>query len=133
MYTVHRALLLVGLAAALVAADHEAGHAAPSCKKFSEIYSGGKELCENMWDGAFTYTPDDKTTGNNEENSAYTMWWMDGPNPNMVSPFSLPRSLALSLFLSLSLSLSLSLPLSLPPSLPLSLSLSPCERSRSRN
>eukprot|EP01061_Rhynchopus_euleeides_P030950 TRINITY_DN51300_c0_g1_i1.p1 TRINITY_DN51300_c0_g1~~TRINITY_DN51300_c0_g1_i1.p1 ORF type:complete len:336 (+),score=116.54 TRINITY_DN51300_c0_g1_i1:47-1009(+) len=25
------------------------------CKKFSAIYRSGKELCENMWDGAFVY------------------------------------------------------------------------------
>ena len=79
MFTVHRALLIVGIAATLVAANHEDGHAAPGCKKFSEIYSGGKALCENMWDGAFTYTPDDPTTGANEENRAYTMWWTAPP------------------------------------------------------
>lgn len=48
--------------------------ATPECKRFDEIYTSGKELCENMWDGAFVYD----TT----ENDAYTMWFYDTVNPN---------------------------------------------------
>lgn len=47
---------------------------APECKAFSELYTSGKELCENMWDGAFKYETD--------ETSAYTMWFFDATNPN---------------------------------------------------
>jgi len=48
--------------------------AAPECKAFDEIYQSGKELCENMWDGAFKYETD--------ETKAYTMWFFDEANPN---------------------------------------------------
>ena len=27
----------------------------PACKPFKDIYPTGKELCENMWSGAFKY------------------------------------------------------------------------------
>mmetsp|Transcript_65008 Transcript_65008/g.148868 ORF Transcript_65008/g.148868 Transcript_65008/m.148868 type:complete len:155 (-) Transcript_65008:558-1022(-) len=76
MFTVHRAMLAVGLAATLAAADPD-----PGCKKFSEIYKGGKELCENMWDGAFEYSTD--------EDKAYTMWWDYGENPNKAAAVAL--------------------------------------------
>ncbi|KAJ1476237.1 folate receptor family-domain-containing protein [Baffinella frigidus] len=76
MFTVHRAMLAVGLAATLAAADPD-----PGCKKFSEIYKGGKELCENMWDGAFEYSTD--------EDKAYTMWWEFGENPNKAAAVAL--------------------------------------------
>lgn len=46
----------------------------PDCKRFDEIYASGKELCENMWDGAFVYETD--------ETRAYTMWFFDNVNPN---------------------------------------------------
>lgn len=46
----------------------------PECKRFDQIYATGKELCENMWDGAFVYETD--------ESSAYTMWFFDAVNPN---------------------------------------------------
>jgi len=39
----------------------------PDCKRFDEIYASGKELCENMWDGAFSYELN--------ETNAYTMWF----------------------------------------------------------
>lgn len=52
-----------------VAADDNLG-----CRPFHEIYSGGKELCEVMWNDAFEYTTD--------ESKAYTMWWFDAGNPN---------------------------------------------------
>lgn len=74
MYTMLRALMTVVVATAIVSADHEAGHPAPGCKKFSEIYATGKELCENMWGGAFTYETN--------ENRGYDMWWTSGGNPN---------------------------------------------------
>lgn len=47
---------------------------APDCKRFDEIYPSGKEICEKMWDGAFTYETD--------ETKAYTMWFFDDANPN---------------------------------------------------
>lgn len=47
---------------------------APECKRFDEIYPTGKELCEEMWDGAFVYETDEK--------KAYTMWFFDNVNPN---------------------------------------------------
>lgn len=55
------------------------GQDAPACKPFKAIYAGGKELCENMWNNAFTYEKD--------EENAYTMWFFDHDNnPNdMVS------------------------------------------------
>jgi len=46
----------------------------PKCKRFDEVYLTGKELCENMWDGAFTYETN--------EAKAYTMWFFDKLNPN---------------------------------------------------
>jgi len=48
--------------------------AAPECKRFDAIYQSGKELCENMWDGAFKYETN--------ENNAYTQWFFDKTNPN---------------------------------------------------
>jgi folate receptor len=47
---------------------------APPCKRFDVIYASGKQLCENMWGGAFTYEP--------QEAKAYTMWFFDKQNPN---------------------------------------------------
>ncbi|KAK3289280.1 hypothetical protein CYMTET_3282 [Cymbomonas tetramitiformis] len=45
------------------------------CKPISEIYADGKELCEVMWDGAFTYEVD--------EDNAYIMDFAEGTlNPN---------------------------------------------------
>jgi len=46
----------------------------PDCKRFDEIYASGKELCENMWDGAFSYELN--------ETNAYTMWFFEAQNPN---------------------------------------------------
>lgn len=46
----------------------------PPCKPIEQIYSGGKELCENMWNGAFKYEAD--------EPKGYTMWFFDKQNPN---------------------------------------------------
>lgn len=48
--------------------------APPECKKFSELYKSGKDICDKMWHGAFTYEED--------EENAYTMWWFDKENPN---------------------------------------------------
>jgi folate receptor len=46
-----------------------------TCTKFSEIYTGGQDLCETMWGDAFSYETD--------ESKAFTMWWVDGySNPN---------------------------------------------------
>jgi len=47
---------------------------APECKRFDEIYTDGKDLCETMWDNSFKYET-------NEAN-AYTMWFFDQVNPN---------------------------------------------------
>jgi folate receptor len=45
------------------------------CKPFSAIYTDGRTLCENMWDGAFRYET--------KEEEAYTMWFFDdNNNPN---------------------------------------------------
>jgi len=68
-------LCLVVVLAALAASTVPATAQDPAlpCKKFSEIYTSGKEICENMWDGAFEYTED--------EDKAYTMWFF-GQNPN---------------------------------------------------
>jgi folate receptor len=55
----------------------------PACKRFDEIYLTGKELCENMWDGAFSYET-------NEAN-AYTMWFFDAQNPNDATAKSLGK------------------------------------------
>jgi len=57
------------------------GSAAPECKRFDEIYASGKELCENMWNDAFTYEVD--------ESKAYTMWFWDAENPNDATSQSL--------------------------------------------
>lgn len=47
----------------------------PKCRKMKEIYTGGKQICENMWDGAFKYET--------QEEKAYTMWFFDAHNnPN---------------------------------------------------
>jgi len=58
-----------------------AANSAPECKSFEEIYSTGKELCENMWGGAFKYETD--------EDDAYTMWFFDSANPNDATAQSL--------------------------------------------
>jgi folate receptor len=50
------------------------GASQPVCRPFHEIYDGGREICENMWGGAFTYEED--------ESQAYTMWFFDATNPN---------------------------------------------------
>jgi len=55
-------------------AGYANGAAAPECKRFDEIYPTGKELCENMWDGAFVYETD--------ESKGYTQWFFDAVNPN---------------------------------------------------
>eukprot|EP01084_Bolivina_argentea_P025658 47730_1 len=47
----------------------------PECKQIKDIYTGGKELCENMWDNSFTYVE-------NDDPNAYTMWFFDDANPN---------------------------------------------------
>jgi len=51
-----------------------AAAALPECKRFDAIYKSGKELCENMWDGAFKYETD--------EAKAYTQWFFSSNNPN---------------------------------------------------
>lgn len=63
------------IATALAGSMYVSAQEGPACKKFSEIYKNGKELCENMWGGAFKY----------EENEAeaYTMWHFNADeNPN---------------------------------------------------
>lgn len=46
-----------------------------SCKKFSDIYKDGKEVCEVMWSGSFKYETN--------ETKAYTMTFKEGEaNPN---------------------------------------------------
>jgi folate receptor len=67
----HIALLCIFVPPACYAADSATS---PDCKRFDEIYPTGKELCENMWDGAFEYETD--------ETKAYTMWFFDEVNPN---------------------------------------------------
>jgi len=76
-----RALLGGVVLSALVSYASADGHedaaaAAPQCRKMSEIYGGGKNICENMWDGAFKYTEPNEAGDN-----AYTMWFF-GDNPN---------------------------------------------------
>ena len=44
----------------------------------AEIYANGKELCENMWNGAFEYVPESDAVAHD---LAYTMWFY-GDNPN---------------------------------------------------
>jgi len=48
----------------------------PQCRPFREIYSDGKQLCEQMWGDAFRYDSD--------EHRAYTMWFDGQANPNNV-------------------------------------------------
>lgn len=60
--------LLLSFALGSVAQD------APPCKRFDTIYANGKELCENMWGGAFKYET--------QEDKAYTMWFFEKQNPN---------------------------------------------------
>lgn len=67
----HQLSLMISM---VLLASAAASPAHPPCKRFDEIYAGGKELCENMWDGAFKYEQD--------EASAYTMWFFDHENPN---------------------------------------------------
>jgi len=64
----------VTLIAAFLLLESVAAADLPECNRFHEIYAGGKELCENMWDGAFKYEQ--------AETSAYTMWFFDNINPN---------------------------------------------------
>jgi len=44
------------------------------CSPFHEIYNNGQELCEIMWEGAFTVVDDSQ--------DAYSMWFFDESNPN---------------------------------------------------
>jgi folate receptor len=45
------------------------------CKRFSDVYANGKEVCEVMWDRSFKYETD--------ESKAYVMSFPEGsPNPN---------------------------------------------------
>jgi folate receptor len=60
-----------------------ASTAGPECKRFDAIYQNGKELCENMWDGAFAYETD--------EAKSYTMWFFDKLNPNNAVAQSLNK------------------------------------------
>lgn len=65
--------MMIGMA--FIAGVSVVAQEAPGCKKFKDIYPTGKELCENMWDGAFKYEPD--------EDMGYTMWFQDMMNnPN---------------------------------------------------
>jgi len=72
MYSVHP-LAVLCIFASLVG-NTASSTQSPECKRFDQIYPTGKELCENMWDGAFTYETD--------ETKAYTMWFYDKVNPN---------------------------------------------------
>ncbi|GAB5354481.1 hypothetical protein AAMO2058_000122400 [Amorphochlora amoebiformis] len=63
------------LTAAILAALLSASHAQDlQCRKFSDIYPTGTELCEKMWDGAFVVS--DNYT------ASYTMWHFEDQNPN---------------------------------------------------
>eukprot|EP00483_Globobulimina_turgida_P013183 UN13207 len=44
------------------------------CKPFHTLYVSGKEICERMWSGSFTYTEN--------ADEAYTMWFNGSTNPN---------------------------------------------------
>ena len=47
----------------------------PECRRFSEIYTSPKDLCERMFSDAFVYETN--------ESNAYTMWFFDEQNnPN---------------------------------------------------
>jgi len=59
------------------------GSAAPECKRFDELYTNGKALCENMFDGSFVYDTD--------ESKAYTMWFFDKQNPNSATARTLGK------------------------------------------
>jgi len=65
------------------AVGYAAAATSPDCKRFHELYPSGKELCENMWDGAFEYQTD--------ETKAYTMWFFDKVNPNDAMSKSLGK------------------------------------------
>lgn len=69
--------------ALLTAVVVQADTTAPPCKRFDAIYASGKELCENMWGGAFKYEVD--------EAKAYTMWFFDKQNPNDATARSLGK------------------------------------------
>lgn len=49
------------------------GNETGTCRKFSDVYKDGKDVCELMWGGAFLYET--------REDQAYTMDF-EGPNPN---------------------------------------------------
>ena len=53
------------------------------CKPFKEIYTSGKELCDNMWSDSFVYEQD--------EDAAYAMWFFDQVNPNNAIASSLGK------------------------------------------
>lgn len=67
-------LAVRAIACALVFQVAKSSASIPQCKRFDEIYSDGKGLCEQMWDGAFAYESD--------ETKAYTMWFFEKDNPN---------------------------------------------------
>ena len=48
------------------------------CRKFSQIYATGKELCENMFDQSFKYVP--RSDPNSQY--AYSMWYTSTTNGN---------------------------------------------------
>lgn len=55
----------------------------PQCKRFDEIYTDGKDLCETIFGQAFKYETN--------EAAAYTMWFFDASNPNDQTARSLGK------------------------------------------
>mmetsp|Transcript_15381 Transcript_15381/g.29805 ORF Transcript_15381/g.29805 Transcript_15381/m.29805 type:complete len:317 (-) Transcript_15381:522-1472(-) len=49
-----------------------------TCKTFADLYGNGRNLCENLFSGAFKYVPKSDPA----HKYAYTMWFFDTENPN---------------------------------------------------
>ena len=56
-----------------------------TCKKFSEIYTGGEDLITRMWGDSFKYERD--------ESKAYTMWWTEGGAAGVADAHDNPNDL----------------------------------------
>jgi len=59
------------------------------CVPFSQLYADGRQLCENMWDGAFLYSEDEgayamrpELLGRHNNDVAHTVAFPDTCNPN---------------------------------------------------
>lgn len=86
LFTRGLSILVVAAIISFSVVGNVKGNSTPQCKPFKEIYNGGKELCENMWNNAFKYESD-------TSKPAYTMWFFSNTNPNDAISFALNHTM----------------------------------------